>query len=214
MNLSQLTQTPDEQRDAHWENHFFHTITQAKLQLLFDTPQTGPDSWPYLLVKTAEATQDESEPMQNLIHWASEKGVGIAINPEKSYPDYVFTYGMLWHFRETGLFYQAAPNVPLNQFTIDNAQNLNFGEPTEKYLPLYVRKVIRTFLQDQGVLMPRINMMSADQKHYDLVFSLESLGNPPEHEHQGLAEALAWFLPPHYSIVIMSERGLPAFINL
>jgi hypothetical protein len=40
------------------------------------------------------------------------------------------------------------------------------------------------------------------------------LGNPPTKEHQGIAEAISWFLPPHYSIVLISETGLPPFAAL
>lgn len=216
MELNQLLKTPDENRDPSWENKFFHALTQAKVSLLLDTPQVGPDNWPYLLVNTELNPNAEvaEESMQSIMRWASEKGVGIAVNPEKEYPDYVFTYGMIWSFKETGFFYQNAPNVPLNQFTIEETQKLKFGAPTEKYLPTYVRNIIRTFLQEQGVLMPRIVMMTQDEKHYDLVFSLESLGSPAEHEHQGVAEAISWFLPPHFSIVVMSEKNIPHFINL
>ncbi|HWU44373.1 MAG TPA: hypothetical protein VN132_13070, partial [Bdellovibrio sp.] len=65
-----------------------------------------------------------------------------------------------------------------------------------------------------AVLRPRILVMSTDRKHYDLAFSLESLGNPPQKEHAGIAEAIGWFLPPHYSIVLVSEKGLPEFVEL
>jgi hypothetical protein len=40
------------------------------------------------------------------------------------------------------------------------------------------------------------------------------LGNPPEREHEGIAEAIAWFLPNHYSVVLISEKGLPTFSAL
>jgi len=91
---------------------------------------------------------------------------------------------------------------------------LHAGPPSPQYLPQYVRNILKEFFRDQGVLMPKILVMSADRKHYDLAISLESLGNPPEKEHQGIAEALSWFLPPHYSIVLVSEKGLPSFVEL
>jgi hypothetical protein len=40
------------------------------------------------------------------------------------------------------------------------------------------------------------------------------MGLSPEVEHQGILEALAWFLPPHYSVALVSEKGFPAFENL
>ena len=74
-----------------------------------------------------------------------------------------------------------------------------------------MRKILRDFFRDQGLLAVKILMMSQDGKNFDLAISLESLGNPPEKEHQGIAEAISWFLPPHYSLLIVSEKGLPSY---
>ena len=49
---------------------------------------------------------------------------------------------------------------------------------------------------------------------YDLCFSLESLGGPPNQEHSGIAKALSWFLPQHYSVALVKEEGLPSFFDL
>ena len=57
-------------------------------------------------------------------------------------------------------------------------------------------------------------VMSTDGENYDFCFSLESLGNPPEAEHSGIAEAISWFLPPHYSLLLIGEKDLPKFIDL
>ena len=60
----------------------------------------------------------------------------------------------------------------------------------------------------------QILIFSFDKKQYEFGISLESLGNPPETEHAGIAEAISWFLPPHYSIVLISEKGMPQFVDL
>ena len=88
------------------------------------------------------------------------------------------------------------------------------GVPTEQFLPMYVRKVLKDFFRDQGVLEPKMLMILQDEKNYDLCFSLESLRNPPQAEHAGVAEAISWFLPPHYSVVLISEQNLPSFVSL
>jgi hypothetical protein len=54
-----------------------------------------------------------------------------------------------------------------------------------------VRNILKEFFRDQGVFAPKILVMSSDRVNYDLVFSLESLGNPPVKEHQGIAEAIS-----------------------
>ncbi|MGZ3771763.1 MAG: hypothetical protein ACXVCA_14500, partial [Bdellovibrio sp.] len=180
-------------------------------KLLHDAPQKGPDGWPYLLVETSA---DATEPANKVMQWLALKGVGLVVNPLKGYPDYVFTYGMLWHFKETGLFYRPAAEAPVGTMEIAEGGKLHAGAPAPHYLPQYVRNILKEFFRDQGVHNPRILVMSSDRKHYDLAFSLESLGNPAVKEHQGIAEAISWFLPPHYSVVLVSEKGLPPFGDL
>ncbi|WP_413582896.1 hypothetical protein [Bdellovibrio sp. HCB288] len=211
MTLNEIVKVPDEQRDHQWEIDFFMAITSGSVKLMLDAPQQGPDGWPYMLTETS---MDASEPANKIMQWAALKGVGLAVNPQKNYPDYVFTYGMLWHFKETGLFYRTADEAPVGTLELQQGQALHAGDASPQYLPQYVRTIIKEFFRDQAVLRPRILVMSQDRKNYDLAFSLESLGNPPEKEHQGIAEALSWFLPPHYSIVLVSEMGLPKFHDL
>lgn len=210
MNLVELTKIADEQRDPQWEVDFFMQLTQGNLKILSQDPQTGPDGWPYLLTETSE---DATEPAQKIIQWLATKGMGLVVNPSKDYPDYVFSYGMIWHFRETGLFYRARPEVSTGSFELQDGAQLHAGAPTLQYLPQYVRSILKEFFLDQGVYAPKMLVMSADRVNYDLAISIESLGNPPVKEHQGIAEAISWFLPPHYSIVLVSEKGLPAFVG-
>ncbi|XGC80693.1 hypothetical protein ACES2L_15315 [Bdellovibrio bacteriovorus] len=211
MELLDLVNIPDEKRDHQWEIDFFMAVTAGNLKLLHEAPQKGPDNWPYLLAETAP---DATEPANKIMQWLALKGVGLVVNPRKEYPDYVFTYGMLWHFKETGLFYRTADESPVGTLELNEGQKLHAGPPAPHYLPQYVRNILKEFFRDQGVHMPKILVMSMDRKHYDLAFSLESLGNPPTREHQGIAEAISWFLPPHYSVVLVSEKGLPAFVDL
>ena len=139
----------------------------------------------------------------------------MVVNPQnKTYPDYVFNYGMVWHFKETGLFVRRQADVPAGTVEITPGQGLHAGPPTPEYLPNYVRAILKEFFRDQGLLAVKILVMSQDRKHYDLAISLESLGNPPMKEHQGIAEAISWFLPGHYSLVLVSEKGLPPFTDL
>ena len=107
MQLTDLVQTQEDKRDSNWESLFFHQLTQSDVEVLSPEPQQGPDGWPYLMVQTkSENKTVPAESAQKIIQWLSERGIGLVVNPTKEYPDYVFTYGMLWHFRQTGLFYQ------------------------------------------------------------------------------------------------------------
>lgn len=208
--LTELLKTADPSRDVQWEDEFLTRLTEAKLTVLSPDPQTGPDQWPYLLVTTDEG----EEPAQKVLAWLAERGIGLAVNPTKDYPDFVLSYGMIWNFRETGRFIDRR-QVPQDGSVEYRAADLKMsGPPTEQYLPNYARKIMKQFWSDQGVLNPRIQVLSTDGQNFDFAFSLESLGNPPASEHAGIAEAISWFLPPHYSVVLVSEKGLPPFTPL
>lgn len=211
MELLKLIEVPDDQRDVQWEYRFFDALAASKLRVIAMDPQQGPDGWPYLLVETAE---DAFEPAVKIIEWLSMRGIGMAVNPTKNYPDFVFNYGMLWHFKEKGRFVIPQAEVPAGTTEIEAGKGLLAGPPTKEYLPDYVRGILREFFRDQSLLAVKILVMSTDRKHFDLAVSLESLGNPPPQEHAGIAESIAWFLPPHYSLLLVSESGLPQFTDL
>ncbi len=212
MSLSKVLSQPEEERNEAWERNFFQALAQGQLDLFAQEPQAGPDGWPYLLTRTGE---ESSEPFQNILQWISDKGIGLVINPQKEYPDYVFTYGMLWHFKETGLFFKEMSKLPEGVFEFQVKDVKFAGDPSKEYLPPYVRNVIKEFFVQQGVLAPKLLAFSLDGINFELCLSKESLGNPPESEHQGILEAIAWFLPPHYQVVLVSESELPfPFVTL
>lgn len=204
--LAEIFGVPDDKRDGAWENRFFHALSLGNLKVLTPEPHTGPDGWPYLLADTTEEPTEDS--FQRVLHWLSDKGVGLVVNPQKEYPDYVFTYGMLWNFKETGLFFKKSESMREGAFEFQMKDIKSAGVPSENYLPTYVRRVIKEFLLQQGVLAPKILAFTLDGTNFDLSFSKESLGDPDSSEHQGLLEALSWFFPLHYNISLLSEKEL------
>jgi hypothetical protein len=218
MQLSEHLKTKEEDRNQAWDEKFFKMLSDSELKIMSEDPQQGPDGWPYLIAETLPAGRDDGDKIdstQKILHWLSTRGIGLVVNPRRlPYPDYVFSYGMIWSFRETGYFMKYNTHNPASDFKIDDKISAKTGPPTAEYLPTYVRQILKNFLVDQGVFNPRILMIAVDGVNYDLCFSLESFGNPPESEHKGILEALSWFLPPHYSIALVSDQGLPAFENL
>lgn len=207
--ITELLATTVSQRDDAWEAAFLKVLPKASLRIVNEAPVAGPDGWPYLLVAT-----DGDEPISNVIRWLVAQGVGMVINPEKPIPDYVLSYGMIWNFRERGEFFTTAASVRNGPVELQNGQQVYAGPPSEAYLPKEVRFILREFLKQQKVDAPKVLMVSEDQKTWDLAVSLDSLGNPPENEHAGIAEAVSWFLPAHYSLVLMKEHTLPGFVEL
>lgn len=200
----------DSRRNTAWEDQFLQALTSAKVNLLSEDPQTGPDGWPYLMV---ELTENSEEPVQRVLAWLATRGIGLVVNPQKDYPDYVLTYGMIWNFRRTGRFIDRRFKAVTGRTELAPGMDITLSEPPEDYLPSEVRKILREFLRDQGILLPRVALLRSTEQT-DLVFSLESLRNPPEGEHGVFAEALGWFLPPHYSLMFLSEKDVAGFTDL
>ena len=194
--LTQHLQSAEDNRDQVWDEKFFKLLSETNLKILADDPQQGPDSWPYLICETTDQsvnTENKVDTAQKIIHWLSFRGIGLVVNPKKlPYPDYIFSFGMLWSFRETGYFIKYENLVINKQLTLEPEKNIKFGPPSTEYLPVYIRSIIKDFLRDQSIFDARILMISTDGEKYDLCFSLESLGLPPDSEHEGILEALAW----------------------
>lgn len=208
LNLHHICSQPDSLRDEEWERTLLAALVEATLKLDSMTPQTGPDGWPYLFASTAPGS---TEPAVRVIDWLSTRGIGLVLNAHKTVPDYLFTYGMVWNFKETGNFITPAKDVKGGVVQFEKGEKVLAGPPSPEYLPQYVRDILKQFFKEQGVSDPRFLVLSRDKVHFDLCFSIESLGNPDPSEHQGIAEAVSWFLPTHYSIMLASEEGMPKF---
>lgn len=210
--LDQLLNQPEASRDEAWERDFLLGVVQAKVELTQNQPQQGPDGWPYMLLKTGPQAE---EPFTQIVQWAAPKGIGLAINTHKMLPDYIFTYGMVWNFVETGQFTSLTTPPSEGEVTLKEDEQVILGEPSEKYLPKYARQILKQFLAAQGFEKPRIVVMSSrDYKAVDLVFSIESLNNLKQTEHRILSEAIGWFLPLHYSLIFAQEQSLRGFTDL
>jgi hypothetical protein len=210
--FNKLLQIDANLRDNAWEAQFFAGFIHQPLRIVHSSPQAGPDGFSYLL---AEIADGPGEPAAQVVNWLSSRGIGLVLNPRKTYPDYVFTYGMLWNFRERGEFQTRVVRSAIEaRVEFKSGQQVWVVQPTASYLPADARTLLKQFFLDQGLLRPRVVLVSADQAHYDLAFSIESLGQPPEIEHRGIAEAISWFLPAHYSVALVSEKNLTGFVDL
>lgn len=224
--FSDLLEVSESQRDLDWEKTFLDQFAKQRVIIESEEVHLGPDHWPYLFVRSGE---EAKEPVGRVLDWLSHRGVGLVVNVQKEVPDYVFTYGMIWNFKETGSFQSDVLEKDIESLGKSSGedprqhsvavfcpgQHIISGPPNIKYIPMYVREVLQQFFADQGVTQgPHWLMVSGDGRHYDLCFSIESLGDPPKKEHAGIAESLSWFFPNHFSIVLVSENDFPRFYDL
>lgn len=213
--LDQILQTPIANRNEAWELELLRELPKTSVRIVEESAVAGPDGWPYLLVATdGMAADGAGEPMVNIVQWLATRGMGFVVNPEKAMPDFVMTYGMVWNFRERGEFLTPVAKLREGTLEIRDQQQLYTGAPSLAYLPEDVRAILRDFFKRQRVLEPKVLMISTDQEVWDLAFSIESLGSPKSAEHAGIAEALSWFLPAHYSVALVSEKNVPGFAAL
>jgi hypothetical protein len=185
-----------------------------KVKLLTEDPQTGPEGFPYMMLSTEGAT---TEPFLNLVKWGADRGIGLVVNPQKETPDLVLTYGMLWNYVERGEFFTETQMQPSGEIQLTPNGQLFAGVPSESYWPAIRRKIFKEFLIQQGVMQPKVLMLSeVHEGPMDLTFSLESLGNPQKSEWAGILEAFSWFFPRHYSLSIVSEKNIlgHSFVSL
>lgn len=208
--VDELLKVEPVERDEAWELAFLKALPQARVRVLSPEAQAGPDGWPYLFV--AIENSPESEPVLNVLNWLSGRGIGLAVNPQNDSPDFVLTYGMVWNFRERGEFLTESQfEGRSGSIEVSAGQEVLTAQPSEYYLPPYARSILKQFLADQGVFAPKVLMISFDKKNYDFCFSAESFKSPSPAEQGAFAEALAWFLPQHYVVSLVSEKALPGF---
>ncbi len=202
---------PESARDETWETEFLENLKDIKVNVIQQDPVVGPDNWPYMFLQSDENGQDY---LLNVFKWCSDKGVGIALNPHKELPDYIFTYGMVWSYINFSTLFPPLEVGNPGQKVFEEKSSIVAGPPSEEYLPKSVRAVLAEFFKQQEIEDMKVLVVSEDQKEYDLCFSLDSLDNPPKEEHKDLCEAIAWFLPYNYSIMLIQEEGLPPFYSL
>lgn len=203
MSLNELLSIKKSLRDDDWEQSFFHALSSAKIRVLNQDPQEGPEGFPYLLITTYGQGAEES--FQRVAHWCADTGVGLVLNPTDEGEDYLFTFGMLWNYKQSGYFFSGW----LHEDNDEPMEQMVIRQMTDMYWPQKPRTIFKEFLLQQNILRPKITLFSkTSTSDPELGFSLESLGNPPEREHTGVLEAFSWFFPRHYSLVLVSEKQM------
>jgi len=187
------------------ESQLFKQLQEQPCSVLVADPQEGPDGFPYLMVSTDNKNGDN---FKNIANWCASRGIGAVINPSEEGADYIFTYGMLWNYILRGEFLSSATSKTTGALNIVPGQALHAGIPSEDFWPTAVRKIFKEFLLQQGVLdLKSVLLMETPDGPADLCFSLESLGNPPQEEWEGILEGFSWFFPRHYSLSLISEKN-------
>lgn len=214
MSLQEYCSTPEFKRDGEWEKSFLDSFVAGKVTFDPENVHQGPDGWPYYFISSL-GDGHSGEPVVNILHWLKDKGIGLALNPDKSLPDYIFTYGMIWNFAERNLLIEFNSGMDdSDTVEFNEGEKVFFGKPSPELIPSYVYPILKDYLSALEIENPRIAIVGKSQEDFNICFSAESLGNPPEEDHQQLLERLSWFFPTHYGLMILAESSLGDFYEL
>ena len=196
-------------RDFHWEDKFLKAFVDSCVFLVEDSVQIGPDGWPYLYLCTEAQQPHKSEDrVSSIISWAYENGVGLVLNTHKEKPDYIFHYGMIWNFIHQGEFVNYA------QPAFKKDAEIYLSPVSQDLVPSKVISFIKDYIRSAGVEGLRCALITRDKIHYEFAVSIESLGNPLESEHKGIAQGLSWFLPINMPVVLIYEKLLQPLFEI
>lgn len=205
MSLNELLAVKSKLRDGEWETNFLSSVQAGQIRVLSQDPQSGPEGFPYLL--TTSYGEGQQDPFQRVAHWCADTGVGIVLNPTEDGEDYMFTFGMLWNYKYRGEFYSFWSHDEAST----DGDKMVIRKMTDVFWPEKPRRIFREFLMQQSILSPKVVLFSKTAKSDpELGISLESLGNPPAAEHQGILEAFSWFFPRHYTLLLVKESDIGA----
>jgi hypothetical protein len=207
--LDRLFQIPRDRRDAAWIAAFYQAAPEASLATGEQQLIKGPDGLPYFALYLPKPNAPfDSFCIAQVAENCLTHGVGCVINPDKTPPDWVFTYGNLWSLHSYSTFDATPPAKP--QATPTAGRQVLMAAPSEQFLPAPARNVLKSYLQQVGVKEPQVLLISDAQATptQSLAFSFyREDAQSDEQYHEVLNVLKAWFLPPHYGLVALPKSG-------
>ena len=215
--LRELLRVPLPDRGGQWVRALFNNVVDARLCGDFERPITGPDGFPYFRLSSSEPNEpSQAKVIRYILPYLLEHGYGVALDPDKGDPDWVFSYGDIVNCAVYG-----ALDARDDQFEADDDDVLSselakgrtgrVGTPSSQLLPPPVRTNLRRFLEAHG-FSPRIMLMdrkpdpqSGRKGGLSLVFPIPQMIEPNSEMAQYVFRAVSWFLPRHYTVAWMRE---------
>jgi hypothetical protein len=204
-----------EQRDQGWREQFYPAIVDASMATPADQVLQGPDGFPYFVLNLPPAEQAfETFCLSHILGTCLTEGLGIVIQPDPQPPEWVFPYGLLWSFKEFGMFEVAEPDAGDEAETPDGdasssaTQSILVSQPSEAFFPPYARKVIRQFLEKKtGSSDLKVLLLTDPGKTpaKSLVFSVFAEDFDNQEQFGSVMYRLTWFLPPHYGLISIGK---------
>ena len=215
--LADLLVVTREQRDSSWISRFYDAIADASMATSPDQVLQGPDGFSYFVLNMPTPGRDfEPFCISHLLDFCLENSLGVVIEPQPEPPEWVIPFGALWSMKEFGKFdlnLQPGPEAPNGEehpevpVHLAGRQAVLVGQPGEAFFPAYARKVVKKFLQEQGVRDPGVMLLSnpTQRPSQTLAFSIFAEDFADRDQFRNFMQHLSWFFPPHYHLSSVSK---------
>ena len=214
--IRELCSIPKNDRNEKWKQKFLENISTASFRC--GNPQVikGPDGMNYFNLLLPEMNKEfECFVIKHMVSdYLLSDGLGIAINVNKDEADWIFSYGDIVDFYLNGAFFTNQITNPFMTGTtvtdcLIGNNRVRIGLPSETYLPLESRKVIREFLESFG-LNPKICLVLWIDKDNLLTptFNIvpEMFKQTDTESFQSFLKFFQWYFPRHYKVICMKEN--------
>ena len=209
---------PEEERGAKWRHRFYDLLETARLCERDPKIFVGPDGFPYYALDVPGEGDKGTIAVPDLLHLATDRGFGIAIEPLDEEAAWVFTCGDLvtrrafggYEFPRIGVVPAEAPTF---RAVLKATQRMQVVAPDELMLPPYVRPLLHAYftrtlgISDPGVL----TLVSPDQEPREqLVFRIARDDFADDAAFERAIAGVTWFLPRHLVVSILPTEVLDA----
>lgn len=208
-----LFSIPKSQRDDKWNETFFKNVQSASFAS--NTPQItiGPDGFPYFVLLIPQPGKPfESFCLQNMKDdFLLEKGLGVTINQDENSLEWVFSHGDIVNLHLKKEFYSKSDNsIVENEEIIKKDEQILIAQPSETYLPLQTRIIIKKHLQNIGIKKPKIMMIVRKKEGavlQELAFNIFREDFSSIDQLNNILQQISWYLPRHYIILSVPKNS-------
>ncbi|MDQ3016555.1 MAG: hypothetical protein M3R25_07550 [Bacteroidota bacterium] len=205
-----LFTVPHDQRGESWRQSLLDHVETASFRKGDPELVTGPDGFPYFALYTPIPMQSfESFCIRNMKDdFILINGCGIVINPSGESSDWVFTYGDIVNLHVSQKFYNTdhVPIVPKTEI-ISAEEDVLIGHPSDMFVPMHTRNILRSFLIKNGIKTPSFMLMARKIQGIavqQLVFNIYKADHPHE-TVENLMRSISWLMPRHYILVLIPK---------
>ena len=214
--VAELLQVEQVKRDSSWYAAFYQFIQTAGFEAGEPPIITDAAGHSFFVLKTPEAGQPfEAVCIRDSKDFLLDKGFGIAINPTDTHAEWLFSYGDIvnLHINDSFVTGTAAADVRHIEMTkrvevVKKGEDIMLAQPSDKYLPVQARAIIKKLLQQKGIRNPKTLLMcrkTGGRMIEELAFNVYPGDFANTQQRDELMQVITWYLPSHYTAISFRE---------